>query len=227
MGSKLLQVYRTVLGQLIVLTYHGKSALLRSSLSIATTKGLRILFALSTADRRFIYADVGNPGVLGDSTLFERSHLKSVLTTGEWCGETVPSLYIDGIEVRPYVISDCAFSLPKHVMKTSSKDELRANNELAEWDRGAATTRKPVECTFGILKNRFSTLSSGINMHHADDAVYFITACVILHNLCIARGDDGNAFLTNEDEDVVVNTDVTSEGKRVRYALLSFARLNG
>ena len=60
-----------------------------------------VLFALSTANRRIIYADVGHSGVLGDSTIFQRSRLRTVMTREEWPSSHIPSLYIGDIEVRP------------------------------------------------------------------------------------------------------------------------------
>ena len=51
-----------------------------------------VLFALSSSDRRIIYADVGQPGVLGDSMNFEQSKLYELLQACGWSGASVPSL---------------------------------------------------------------------------------------------------------------------------------------
>ena len=184
-----------------------------------------VLFAVSSADRKIIYADVGQPGVLGDSTIFERSVLHQMITSGKWLAN-IPSLYIGDIEVRPYLLGDCAFSLAKHMMKTCSKDELAANPTLHEWEKRASSTRKPVECTFGILKNRFSALKTGLRLKHEDDAVHFIVACMIVHNMCIDIGDKGNDFLILDDEDIYVGTEGTTEAKRIREALMQYAVRN-
>eukprot|EP00171_Calliarthron_tuberculosum_P002949 IDg2949t1 len=186
-----------------------------------------VVLALSTAGRRIIYADVGNPGVHSDSTIFDRSRLKGLLSSGKWCCPDFPSLLIGIIEVRPYIMGDGAFKLSPSVMKTCSKDEIAANPHLAEWEKRASATRKPVECAFGILKNRFSTLLHGLMFEHEDDAVFFITACIILHNLCLESGDNGDDFLVNDGNEVVAtNTSSRLTGKVVRDALLQYALQN-
>lgn len=45
-----------------------------------------------------------------------------------------------------------------------------------------------IEQTFGIMKRRFQALQVGFRVS-PDQAVQYITACVILHNLGIKRGD--------------------------------------
>lgn len=117
-----------------------------------------VVLALSTSKRKIVYADIGLPGVHSDSTLFERSYIKTALNSGTWCGAHIPSLHIVNAEVRPYIMGDSAFRLSSNVMKTSSRAEMARNPYLSEWEWRASATRKPVECAFGILKNRFSTL---------------------------------------------------------------------
>lgn len=182
-----------------------------------------IIFALASADRRIIYADIGSPGVMSDSTLYERSNLRKMMDSGQWCGSDIPSLFIDGIEVRPYIMGDGAFTLSSQLMKTCSKAEMAKSQDLVGWETRASSTRKPVECAFGILKNRFSTLSTGVMLENEDDVVYLITACVILHNMCLSCGDSGDDFLVEENDQISVNSSATTEGKRVRDALLRFA----
>ena len=41
-----------------------------------------VIFVVATGDRRFIYADVGSPGVLEDRTIYERSALKKIIEDG-------------------------------------------------------------------------------------------------------------------------------------------------
>lgn len=70
-----------------------------------------VIFTCSTADRRFTFIDVRRPWVLGDSKIFEESALKWNIDTGPWLQDNVPSLSIAGVDVCPYLIGDCAFSL--------------------------------------------------------------------------------------------------------------------
>lgn len=181
---------------------------------------------MASADRRFLYADVGYPGVLSDSTIFERSKLREMIHSEQWPGPIVPTLQVGSVGIRPYIIGDGAFSLSKYMMKTSFQQEVSADADLLEWNRRVSQTRKPVECPFGILKKRFSTLSNGVSMEHEDDSVYFITASLILHNLCIEQGDHGSEFVFSEELNDDFNPSLSHEGKRVRAALLQFARAN-
>lgn len=80
-----------------------------------------IVFALSSADRRILYADVGNPGVMSDSTLYERSRIHHLIHSGKWCRASVPSFTISGTETRPYIMGDSAVALSPKLMKTCSK----------------------------------------------------------------------------------------------------------
>lgn len=61
-----------------------------------------ILFSLVSSDRTIIYADVGSPGILSDSTLFDRSKLRCIMESGTWPSSGTPPLKIGYIVVRPY-----------------------------------------------------------------------------------------------------------------------------
>ena len=80
-----------------------------------------VILAVAAADRKIIYADIGCPGVLGDCTIYERSSLKKAIESGSWVGsDRIPSLNVGDVQVRPYLIGDCAFSLGTNMMKTAS-----------------------------------------------------------------------------------------------------------
>lgn len=185
-----------------------------------------VVLALSSADRRIIYAYVGNPGVMSDSTLYERSKLHHLIQSGMWCGQDIPSMKIGGVDIRPYIMGDGAFALTPRLMKTCSRSEMESSAQLAEWEKIASATRKPVECAFGMLKNRFTTLMNGVMLEHEDDAVYFITACIILHNMCIDIGDDDFEFTIPDEIDLQVNNEQNNQGKLVRDSLLAYAKRN-
>ena len=87
-------------------------------------------FAAVSADRRFLYADIGSPGVLGDSAIFDRSSLKSWIA-----GLDIAPMRVGDVLVWPCFLGDCAFCLGKRMMKSSSEAEMRANGALAGWNR--------------------------------------------------------------------------------------------
>lgn len=58
------------------------------------------------------------------------------------------------------------------------------------WDRDTVlysewieSVRKDVECTFGILKQRFRYLTRGIELHNIADINHVVRTCCILHNI--------------------------------------------
>ena len=188
-----------------------------------------VLFGVCDSSRKFTYADVGLPGVLSDSSIYERSRLRTLINRKQWPPAHCPSLQIGNVSVKPYLIGDCAFSLEEHMMKTMTVVQQRNRQEFRLWEHHASQARKPIECSFGILKNRFMRLKDGIYFHHEDDMAYAITSCIILHNISIDIGDDGEDLATDECNPST-EYDFTSKsshaGERVRDALIHYLRIN-
>eukprot|EP00737_Agarophyton_chilense_P005228 gb/GEZJ01007528.1/.p1 GENE.gb/GEZJ01007528.1/~~gb/GEZJ01007528.1/.p1 ORF type:complete len:114 (-),score=5.75 gb/GEZJ01007528.1/:352-693(-) len=101
-----------------------------------------------TANKKFIYADIGRPGVLGDSTIYDRSSLKRNIDEGLGLGAQITVLRLADIAIRPYLLGDCAFTLNMNMLKTTTVTEQVVNPVLKHWDSIAIQTRKPVECAF-------------------------------------------------------------------------------
>ena len=79
----------------------------------------------------------------------------------------------------------------------------------------------------GILKNRFRTLSQGISLHYEDDAARMIMSCVILQNLCIESGDDGEQYLEPDlDVEYAANEEEIENpsGIQAKNALIKYLR---
>ncbi|XP_061179002.1 putative nuclease HARBI1 [Saccostrea echinata] len=83
------------------------------------------------------------------------------------------------------LLGDSGYPLSKHLMTpyltTQAQAEERFNESLCR-------TRVLIEQTFGILKRKFQALHFGIRST-PEQAVVYITACSILHNIGIERGD--------------------------------------
>jgi len=109
-----------------------------------------VLFAVATAERRFTFVDIGRPGVLGDSTIYNASELRRNIDSGRWLRESIPSFNIANVAVCPYLTGDCAFTLDKNMMKSSSFAELNANPVLRTWNSIASQTRKPIDVRLGF-----------------------------------------------------------------------------
>lgn len=132
----------------------------------------------------------------------------------------------ENIYVLPYLIGDCAFSLDKFWMKTSSKAQRRKNPMLMHLECVAFQTRWPIECAFRMLKGKFEALKFGVRLTHEEEIVRLCYACVIIHNLCLDLGNvehdiEFKMESLSEQEDEIVTTE-TNEGIRQRDALMYY-----
>ncbi len=64
-----------------------------------------------------------------------------------------------------------------------------ANKRERRWSEWVESGRKDVECTFGILKQRFRFLRNGINLHNQVEIDMAFFTCCIFHNMIL--GYDG------------------------------------
>lgn len=91
-------------------------------------------------------------------------------------------------------------------------------------------TRNVVERAFGVIKNRFSALKTGLRLKDPTESSKIITSAIIIHNLCIRFGDQGEDLSedeeedTPEDEDLLPddNAEVGPERERRRNQILNF-----
>lgn len=187
-----------------------------------------VIFAVVTANRRFIYVDVGRPGVLGDSTIYDRSMLRSNIDSEKWMGAAILDLVVSSIPIRPYLMGYCAFTLNVNMMKTASSREKVANPVLKHWNEIASQTRKPVECAFGMLKQRFLVVKKGVRLYHEDDITKLCIACMMFHNMAIEDGVFDDFVLRqdeNEDEEESITAECTAK-KRQKDVLIYYVVTN-
>jgi len=66
------------------------------------------------------------------------------------------------------------------------------------------STRNTIERCFGVLKNRFYALRTGLRVREMAFAGKLIICAAIVHNLCVDSGDDGRDLDDggNQDPDV-------------------------
>ena len=62
-------------------------------------------------------------------------------------------------------------------------------------------TRSFIERQFGVLKNRFFVLRTGIRMKRPSDASKLVQCVMGLHNLAIRYGDHGDDLEADEEEE--------------------------
>lgn len=94
---------------------------------------------------------------------------------------------------------------------------------LCEYKERSSAERKPFECDFGILKNRFRALSSCIHLLHKDDVWFSIIAYAILHNTNIDDSDSGKDFIVDDDDYILITGRENTAEKKIREDLLDYA----
>ena len=146
-----------------------------------------VLMAMVDANLRFIWASCGFPGNSHDSTIFQSTQKYSNIVSGDVLPEVIQ--YVDGdvnYPVPPIVLGDSAFPLQTWLLKpygdaVPSKKQRYFNYRLSR-------ARIVSECPFGQLKGRFRILHRRCESSNDIHKIVAL-ACVLLHNICIAKGD--------------------------------------
>lgn len=87
------------------------------------------------------------------------------------------------------MIGDAAYTIHEHLLVP-----YRDNGHLSARQRNFnfchSSARMAIERTFGLLKERFRSLLTILDMERVDIIPSMILACCILHNICLLRGDE-------------------------------------
>ena len=104
---------------------------------------------------------------------------------------------------------------------TPYRDNGNLNNEQKHYNFIHSSTRTVIERTFGILKGRFRRLNFIETKDMKTSLNITISRCV-LHNICIAHGDNGDEFMEenqgNVNAFVAHDNDAPGVTKRDRIA---------
>lgn len=167
-----------------------------------------VLFAVADSNYNFIYIDVGSFGREGDSTVFQNSSFYKQLmdeslqlpSDSPLTGTQNPNL--------PYVfVGDDAFGLSTHILRPYKGKVLSKTKRIFNYRLSRA--RRYIECSFGILSNKWRIFHRPINVN-IDFAVEIVKTCCLLHNY--VRQRDGYNFkqtlsITGFEETTNTNTD--------------------
>ena len=146
--------------------------------------------AVADAKYRFLYVDVGSYGKDSDSFIFQNSSLNRKLQNNELNIPNGNPLFGTHHPVMPYVfVGDEAFSLSQHVLRPYSGKYLAHKKRIFNFRLSRA--RRYVECSFGILSNKWRILHRPLN-GNLDLALSIVKACCSLHNFTLNR--DGYKF---------------------------------
>lgn len=156
-----------------------------------------VLMACSDADGNFIMIETGYAGRNSDGGVFKASRM------GRWLQQGL----LDLPEPKPlprdetgqnfphYFVADEAFPLQKYLMRPYPKRRLNNKNRIFNYrlSRG----RKSVECSFGMMTQKFQVLLTAIRCKTVKSVNRIVRAVCILHNY--VRIKEGRPYLTEND----------------------------
>ncbi|XP_037959313.1 uncharacterized protein LOC119688718 [Teleopsis dalmanni] len=144
-----------------------------------------VLFALVDYRYRFLYINVGYPGRVNDSFIFENSSLKSQLENCVALEDK--SRVINGVKIPVLILGDSAFRFSTKVMKPYPYDE-NASIGQKTFNYQLSKCRRVVENAFGQLKARFRRIGKGID-NKIENVNSIIRSCCVLHNFLNEKND--------------------------------------
>lgn len=147
-----------------------------------------VLLAVADANYQFIYVHVGSFGKDSDSAIFQNTSLWQKLTN-QTLNLPHPTLLPQTSFSMPYMlVGDEAFSLSNYVLRPYA-GSLSLKKRIFNYRLTLA--RRYVECTFGILSNKWRIFHRPIDTS-VEFADHIVKACCVLHNF--VRKRDGFQF---------------------------------
>ena len=142
-----------------------------------------VLMAFVDSHYRFIWASSGFPGNSHDSVIFGSTTMYQNLEEN-----FIPEIGkdIDGITIPPLLIGDSAFPFHSWLMKPFTNAVLTPKQRNFNYRLSRA--RMATEGAYGQLKGRWSILLCKCEST-TEEVKICILACIILHNICLERGD--------------------------------------
>lgn len=139
--------------------------------------------------RRILAVVRGQPGARNDKAIVRLDQLVLTVKEGRLYGDVVFMVRtVSGLKTIKglYMITDGGYHKWRCLQSTDKHASLEA---AVLFSKRMESVRKDVECVFGILKKRFTLLSSHIQLQTIEeiDSVFF--TCCTLHNMLLA--DDG------------------------------------
>lgn len=147
-----------------------------------------VLLAVADSNYHFVYIDVGAVGKTADPTILSNSTFHRALVDGT-LDIPLPQQVSEETEPLPYVfVADEAFGMSVNLMRPFPGNHLTREQRIFNYRLTVA--RRFVECSFGILSNKWRIFHRPLNLKY-DTCVSVIKACCALHNY--VRNRDGAA----------------------------------
>ncbi|MGH0148826.1 UNVERIFIED_CONTAM: hypothetical protein FKN15_013494, partial [Acipenser sinensis] len=126
----------------------------------------------------FVHVNVGHPGSWHDARVYRMTEVARVLQ------EDSQSLLPDSM----HIIGDAAYPLSPHLL-TPFRDNGHLTQQQKRFNKKLSSARMVIERALGLLKNRFRILK-GLHMHDIQNISTAVTACCVLHNICLETLED-------------------------------------
>ena len=136
------------------------------------------LQAIVDSSLLFLHVSVGYPGSIHDSRVLQLSGIYDYAENQDILSS--PSLFINGVETRPLLVGDSAYTLRTWLIKPYAN---RANGFSLQC-RKLSAARSVVERAFGKMKTRWRILNKK-NEQRLNSICRTVLATCVLHNLCI------------------------------------------
>ena len=143
-----------------------------------------VMMALVDSKCRFIWGTCGFPGNSHDAIIFQSTQLWSDIKEGNFIPEIAANL--NGVLVPPLVVGDSAFPFQPWLMKPNGNAVLTPEQRYFNYRLSRA--RMVTEECYGQLKGRWRILLRKCEGSKEEVRVATL-ACMVLHNVCIDRGD--------------------------------------
>jgi hypothetical protein len=144
--------------------------------------------AVADADYCFISVEVGAYGTSNDSNVFKNLTFGKLLESNKL---NIPDPRVlpsdaEGLSMPSVLVGDEAFALSEHVLRPYPNKNLTCLKHIFNYRLSRA--RRIVECTFGILANKWRIFHRAIDVK-SEFCDCIIKACCILHNY-VRKNDD-------------------------------------
>lgn len=184
-----------------------------------------VLLGVCDANYNFIYVDIGAYGKSSDSSVFKDTSLYNELINESLNVPEATKISESNPYSFPYVfVGDEAFGLHTNLMRPYGGNNLSHTKKVFNYrlSRG----RRYIECTFGILSNKWRILHRPLNVN-IDLAKSIVKTCCLLHNFVRIR--DGYSYddtlkITGFEGGMEVNNNLSRGGRSAQSARNEFAQ---
>ncbi|XP_026467738.1 putative nuclease HARBI1 [Ctenocephalides felis] len=135
------------------------------------------LQAICDARCKFIHCYAGNVGSVHDARVLRLSEVNDYLNDEH----KFPN--------ESHLVGDAAYPLHKHLL-TPYRDNGHLSARQKNYNFCHSSARIAIERAFGLLKKRFRSLLTVLDMNRTDLIPEYIIAFCVMHNICLLKNDE-------------------------------------